>query len=234
MHHIREFSRRANTYNDHMPIQQSVAKHLISGLQNRPKRILDLGCGSGEIYRSIDWDIEHFVGVDSSKEMSQNHPISANVEIINEDFESPILMNSLNFPYDLIISSSALQWSKSIETMIGWISSRCHEGAFAIFTDKTFEKVYQLSGLEQFLPNASELIRLFEKHFICRSEVKTFKLFFEDNQSAFRYIKCSGVSGGKRRLSVAQTKALIQNYPLSYLEFEVLFVWGFPKAIDPL
>lgn len=53
--------------------------------------------------------------------------------------------------------------------------------------------------------------------------------FFEDNLSKFRYIKKSGVSGGKRRLSVAQTKALIQNYPLEYLEFEVLFVWGVSK-----
>jgi malonyl-CoA O-methyltransferase len=40
----------------------------------------------------------------------------------------------------------------------------------------------------------------------------------------FRYIKQSGVSGGERKLSYTQTKQLMENYPLKYLEFEVLFI----------
>jgi malonyl-CoA O-methyltransferase len=51
-------------------------------------------------------------------------------------------------------------------------------------------------------------------------------LEFEDNISKFRYIKKSGVSSGKRELGYKETKELIRNYPLNYLEFEVLFVWG--------
>jgi malonyl-CoA O-methyltransferase len=41
-----------------------------------------------------------------------------------------------------------------------------------------------------------------------------------------RYIKQSGVSGGKRQLSYKDIKNLLDNYPLDYLEFEVLFIWG--------
>jgi malonyl-CoA O-methyltransferase len=40
----------------------------------------------------------------------------------------------------------------------------------------------------------------------------------------FRYIKKSGVSGGKKRLGYKEMKALMKHYPLDYLEFEVLFV----------
>jgi malonyl-CoA O-methyltransferase len=38
------------------------------------------------------------------------------------------------------------------------------------------------------------------------------------------YIKKSGVSGGEKKLTYKQVKNLIKNYPLDYLEFEVLFV----------
>jgi len=39
-----------------------------------------------------------------------------------------------------------------------------------------------------------------------------------------RYIKESGTSGGEKQLSYKQTKRLLDQYPLDYLEFEVLFV----------
>jgi len=41
----------------------------------------------------------------------------------------------------------------------------------------------------------------------------------------FKYIKRSGVSGGKKQLNYKQMKKIMQNYPLDYLEFEVLFVF---------
>jgi len=139
-----------------------------------------------------------------------------------------MLFARLSPPFDLVISSSALQWASDIEALIANISLTCKEGAFAIFTDKTFEAIYHVSGLSSFLPNAQALRVLFENYFTCKYEIKTYRLFFDDSLSAFRYIKKSGVSGGKRRLNVAQTKALIQNYPHDYLEFEVLFIWGTP------
>jgi len=44
-----------------------------------------------------------------------------------------------------------------------------------------------------------------------------------------RYIKQSGVSGGKKQLSYKEIKRVIKDYPLDYLEFEVLFVKAIPK-----
>lgn len=37
-----------------------------------------------------------------------------------------------------------------------------------------------------------------------------------------RYIKQSGVSGGKRKLSITQTRKILRDYPLFFLEFEVV------------
>ena len=227
--HIKEFSRHAYHYGEYTIVQKEVARYLVQGVHSHPRSIVDLGCGCGEIYRNITWEMDTFIGVDSSQEMISLHPTCKEVSIINADFESLHVRQKLQPFYDLMISSSALQWSKDIEKMIEWISLTCKEGAFAIFTDKTFETIYALSGLATFLPNAQKLTTLFEKYFTCKHEIKSFKLPFPDNISKFRYIKYSGVSGGEKKLSVAQTRALIQNYPHTYLEFEVLFVWGVPK-----
>ncbi|MDD3342383.1 MAG: methyltransferase domain-containing protein [Sulfurospirillaceae bacterium] len=229
LEHIKEFSRHCDGYDAHMHLQKEVATYLVSKITSCPKTILDLGCGNGAVFKNITWDIEHFDGVDSAKQMADKHPVAKEVRIIQENFESPYLSQHLLPQYDLIISSSALQWAQSIEKVVAFCALACKEGAFAIFTDKTFEAVYHVSGLQTFLPNAKILGELFNQYFTCKQEIRTFKLYFEDNISKFRYIKQSGVSGGKKQLSVAQTKALIQNYPYDYLECEVLFIWGIPK-----
>ena len=225
---VKEFSRHAHTYDANTPVQQDVARYLLSKLDSKPKTILDLGCGSGAIFRAIDWDISAFTGVDSSCEMCKRHPRTPYVHILNDDFDAPSLWANLNPSYDMIISSSALQWSNNIGQVLKHISLICKEGAFAIFTDKTFQSIYTLSGLPTFLPNAQALIETCENYFTCKHEVKTFQLFFKDNLSLFRYIKASGVSGGEKKLTVSQTRALIKNYPHNYLEFEVLFIWAKP------
>ncbi|WP_232293958.1 methyltransferase domain-containing protein [Sulfurospirillum arsenophilum] len=230
--HINEFSKNAHSYDDYTSLQREVAHYLISRIDSQPKKILDLGCGSGAVFKNITWEIEHFTGVDNALKMCELHPTCKDVEIICEDFEEPTLFETLNPPYDLLISSSALQWARDIEALISQLALTCKEGAFAIFTDKTFETIYAMSGQSTFLPNATALIKLFENYFTCKHETKIFRLFFEDNLSKFRYIKKSGVSGGEKRLSIAQTKAIIQNYPHDYLEFEVLFVWGVSKMFQ--
>ena len=40
----------------------------------------------------------------------------------------------------------------------------------------------------------------------------------------FRYMKKSGVGGARNILSFKQMKTLMNNYPLTYLEFEILII----------
>ncbi len=226
--HINEFSKNAYRYDDYTDIQKEVAQHLLASVTTNPQTILDLGCGSGAIYKQIPWKFTSFTGVDSAVKMCERHPKDLNVTILCDDFEAEDLASRLQPSYDLLISSSALQWAHDIQALIEKMAFTCKEGAFAVFTDKTFQTIYEMSHLPKFLPEAKQLRAVFEKHFTCKSEIKSYRLFFDDNLSLFRYIKKSGVSGGKKYLSVAQTKELIRNYPHDYLEFEVLFIWGTP------
>lgn len=226
MKHINEFSKQSSNYDDNSVIQKEVSNHLLSKLTCKPRKILDLGCGTGDIYKNISWDYDMFVGVDYAKGMCEKHPTSTKTKIINEDFESEIFRNKTEqfVPFDLVISSSALQWASDIESTIEHISQISESIAFSIFTDNTFKDVYNISGLKTFLPNTNDLVKLVEKEFNIDYEIKTYRLFFEDNISKFRYIKKSGVSGGEKKLSLKETKKLIETYPHEYLEFEVLYI----------
>ena len=121
--HIKEFSRHAYHYGEYTIVQKEVARYLVQGVHSHPRSIVDLGCGCGEIYRNITWEMDAFIGVDSSQEMISLHPTCKEVSIINTDFESLHVRQKLQPFYDLMISSSALQWSKDIEKMIEWITN---------------------------------------------------------------------------------------------------------------
>jgi malonyl-CoA O-methyltransferase len=223
--HTDEFSKRAKSYTKHNIIQKKVAKHLISNISSKAKTILDLGAGSGAIYELIHGDIDKFVAVDLASNLLKLHPKDKNVQIITANFDDKKLYESLEL-FDLVVASSSLQWSDDLPNILSQISKHTKEIAFAIFCDKTFKTIYNLTLLESFLPSSQFALKELEKLYEFKYEIKDYKLDFKDNISKFRYIKNSGVSGGKKQLSYKDTKKIIKDYPLDYLEFEVLFVWG--------
>ncbi|OQX73571.1 MAG: hypothetical protein B6D59_05305 [Campylobacteraceae bacterium 4484_4] len=226
--HTEEFSRRSHSYESSNIIQKKAAKKLIEKIDFDARSILDLGCGSGAVFQNISWPVERFVGIDKAANMCKLHPNSSHIHIIQADFEDPSLYTKLDrfSPFDLIVSSSALQWAHDLPALFEKISILGNHVAFAIFCEGTFRTIRQTAGISTFLPNIDNLERLLNRYFDCRFERWEERLYFPDNLSKFRYIKRSGVSGGERRLGYRETKRLIREYPLEYLEFEILFAWG--------
>jgi malonyl-CoA O-methyltransferase len=74
------------------------------------------------------------------------------------------------------------------------------------------------------LRSSDEVIAIAEKYLNAQFEVLHTSLEFDSVREMFRYIKRSGVSGGRRVLDFAQTKRLMEAYPLNYLEFEIVFI----------
>ncbi len=222
-HH--EFSRYAAEYGSRNVIQRHVAHKLINSTETHPRRILDLGCGNGTLFSLIDWEIEHFLGVDFSDSMLSHHPKAPVVELILGDFNDPALFERLGSEqYDRIYSASALQWADDLEGVMQSLASLNTPMSLAIFTAGTFKTLHECSGVAPLLRSSDEVIAIAEKHLDASFEVLHYTLEFDSVREMFRYIKRSGVSGGRRVLDFTQMKRLMETYPLEYLEFEVVFI----------
>lgn len=220
-----EFSRYAAEYGSRNVIQRLVADKLIAATADHPKRILDLGCGNGTLYSLIDWEVDRFVGVDFSASMLSHHPTSSNVELILGNFNDPALFERLKQErYERIYSASALQWADDLNGVLKSLVSLKAPMSLAIFTAGTFKTLHECAGVEPLLRRSDEVIDIAEKHLDAQFEVVHYTLEFDSVREMFRYIKRSGVSGGRRVLDFSQTKRLMETYPLNYLEFEVVFI----------
>jgi len=220
-----EFSRYASEYESYNVIQNKVVKKLISLIKGRPKKILDLGCGSGAVYKEISWEIESFIGIDFATGMSESHPKAAYITCKHGDFNDRRLFEELaKEDIDYIISASALQWAEDLDSIFLELSRLNRPIALAIFTLKTFETLYKTADLKPLLRCSDEIMKSCDRYFDAKYELISYTLEFESINDIFRYIKRSGVSGGRKVLDYRQTKELMRNYPNRSLEFEVLFI----------
>jgi len=219
-----QFSKYANEYNNHNIIQQIAAKSLIRELKSKPKRVLELGCGSGQVYSCIDWEIEYYKAIDFSASMCQLHPKAKNVEVKCFDFDSDeFFEDTKNDNFDLVLSSSALQWSKDLSKIIKHLSSITKEINAVLFTSNTFKTIQEITKTKSPILDEDSIKEAFLKFFNCEFETILYKLEFDNKKDLFDYIKKSGVSGEKS-LSYSDSKKLYKEYPYNYLEFEVIFV----------
>jgi len=236
---IQEFSRFAHEYDTYNVIQAEIAKLLVAQLPNTHySTLIDMGCGSGEVYKNLEKNsvtFDHLMVLDSSQEMLDIHPSSKKIEKRCADFNSPQTFEDLSLPPEtLLLSSSALQWSKDLDFTLSEISKKSHHAYFSVFTSNTFKTLHETAKVTSPIYSEDILRDTIEKYYHAKFELKEYRLYFESVREMFNYIKKSGVSGGEKQLTYKQTKQLMKSYPLDYLEFEVLFVkaasLAFPAA----
>lgn len=222
-----EFSRRAIEYGNYNVIQNMVIEKLLAHVMHKPKSILDIGCGSGALVKAIDWEYDYFCGIDFAHGMLDLHPKSPKIELLYADFNQNSLFDSmLTHKYDFVFSASALQWAHDLERVFHYIQKLEAPIALAIFTSGTFKTLNETASISSILRSADEVKRFAQNYFDAHFEVVNYKLEFESTRDMFRYIKKSGVSGSRKVLSYKESKKLLEEYPLSYLEFEVAFIYS--------
>lgn len=232
---VKEFSRFAHEYNRHNVIQSEVAKRLVSMLPNHTyKKILDLGSGSGAVLKNmIDNDIafDELIAFDFSEEMLNLHPNRSNVKKVCSDFNQiDAFSRYKQREFDLVTSASALQWSANLSEVLDSIAHLASEYYFAFFTANTFSTLHQTAGVKSPIYTQKSIESALENSYNYELEEANYHLNFDSVHDMLRYIKRSGVSGGSGQLSYKEMKKLMHNYPLDYLEFEVLFVKATPKS----
>ncbi|WP_228283377.1 methyltransferase [Arcobacter sp. FWKO B] len=221
----KEFSTHSKEYGSHNIIQQLVAKALVRDINSTPKTILELGCGSGQIYKNINFPVDYYYGVDFSQQMCELHPKGDGIDISCFDFDSDEFYSEFkNHKYELILSSSALQWSKDLSKLVKFLSTISKVINVTLFTSNTFKSIFDITGQKSPILSKEEIINAFESSCQCVYEVFQYKLEFNTKKELFDYIKKSGVRGGLNPLKYKESKKLYTNYPYNYLEFEVIFI----------
>ena len=220
-----QFSKYAKDYKNHNIIQQIVAKSLIRELKSQPKRILELGCGSGQVYKHISWEIDFYKAIDFSSSMCELHPKGEKIQVKCFDFDTQEFLDEIkDNQYDIILSSSALQWSKDLSKIIKNLSFITNEINAVLFTSNTFKTIQNITKTKSPILDEESIKEAFSKYFKCDFETILYKLEFDNKKDLFDYIKKSGVSGGNSSLDFKDAKKLYKEYNLNYLEFEVIFV----------
>ncbi len=219
----REFRRFASDYGRYSLIQDRVAKALVSKIEKPFEKIVDLGCGSGGFFRAYEHPFTRYCAVDLAPQMLSLHPGGEGVQKLVGDFDDPRLYSRLGEEdFDLLVSSSALQWSRNLDLALQRIAALGLPVALAVFTSGTFASLHSAAGTVSPIRSKEETVAAIERNFDAEIDILRYELYFSDRLSMLRYIKRSGVSGGRRQLTFAQTKKILQEYTLPYLEFEVV------------
>ena len=220
-----QFSKHANEYNDFNIIQQIAAKALVRDIKTKPKKILEIGCGSGQVFKYITWDIEKYYAIDFSSSMCELHPKNDKIEVSCYDFDTKEFRDFLkNKNFDIVISSSAMQWSKDLEKLVKCLKATSSEINAVLFTSNTFKTIQKITNKKSPILSTNEIKKAFSKSFKCEFEIHNYNLEFENKKDLFNYIKNSGVSGANSSLDFKEAKKLYKDYSLNYLEFEVIFI----------
>jgi malonyl-CoA O-methyltransferase len=219
------FSRNAHAYDEVNIIQKEVLAHLLSKITDTPEKILDIGCGSGGVCRSLDWKVERFVGVDFAKGMLTLHPKAPHITLMEADFNDPALFEALSADtYARIISSSALQWATDMDAVFAHIAALKAPVSLSVFTSATFKTLYEVADLPPLLRSKEEVVALAKTHFDADIETRSYTRSFSSVREMFRYMKRSGVGAGRNLLGYKEMKHIMQAYPLDHLEYEVVFI----------
>ena len=139
------------------------------------------------------------------------------------DFNDASLFETLKkLDVDLVVSSSALQWSRNLDWTLRRIAALGAPVALTLFTSETFATMQEVASVPSPIRSREETVAALERHFDAHIDILKYRLYFRDPLSMLRYIKRSGVSGGEQRLGYRETKRILADYPLPYLEFEVV------------
>lgn len=218
------FSRSSESYSQTNYVQQDVAKRLVSIFKERkPKSIIDIGAGAGAIYLNIDWKLDNFLAIDFSKDMLKHHPLDFNITKQRADFDSTIFWRDIDFQkFDAIVSSSALQWSRDLQTIFQNLSQLDKPHYLSIFTDRTFNEIHRELNIKSPIYSKRDILKFTSKY---SYEVLDYKLTFPSRLEALKYIKRSGVSGGEKRVQTKDIKSFIEKRGEFQLSLQVILLW---------
>ena len=194
---IRErFAKNLESYDENAKIQKRMAERLVDLVENKnPKKILEIGCGTGFVTRLINerMEFETYLAIDIVAECETYiKEINPNITFTPADIEDFIKNNSEK--YDLIISNASLQWVEDFEGVVKSLQKMLNpngELVLSTFGNENFREIYHITGatLEYFSIN--ELQNLFPQ---AKIYPEIHIMAFESPKDVLKHLQSTGVN----------------------------------------
>lgn len=189
--------------------------------------VLDLGCGTGNLFEAMQQEgilIGDYRGCDISQAMLECFRIPhLSCKLIHQDFDECLIQD---YTAELIVSSSALQWSLDLPFTLSLIARHQSRIALSLMNSHTFESLHTFLGTKSPLIDAQNMQESLLEFFNGEIEVSRQEFTFNDSRDLILHLRRSGVLGG----GVAGYKKARKL--LSYtgkLEYESFIFLGYSK-----
>ena len=189
----KRFSRNLKTYKDNSVVQNKMADKLVEMIRFQPKRILELGCGSGLLTEKLikKFNTTTYDAIDIVEDCEKYiKEISPNINFYHSDIETFNFQNK----YDLIISNAVFQWIDNLPKFIEKLKNcLTHKGVllFSTFgTDNLFE-ISKLTGAGLKYKTVQELNSLLKPQEIFEDRIE---LEFDTPKDVLKHLKYTGVN----------------------------------------
>lgn len=193
----KRFAKNLENYNENAKIQKRMAERLLTFVRNRsPKKILEIGCGTGFLTKLISENIEFekFITIDIVEECETYiKSIDARVIFTPADIEEFIKNNTEKF--DLIISNASLQWVNDFEVVVNTLKNLLNtngELVFSTFGNENFREIYHIVGAKLNYYSLNEFSKMFPNALI---EPEIHIMAFDSPKDVLKHLQLTGVNG---------------------------------------
>ena len=233
------FSASAQTYESHAHIQRTAANHLMTLLPDETSSLLEIGCGTGQLTRSLyrKYPDARFHILDVSADMVKECKLALPKEIDATWHVSNIESFESDERFPLIVSNSVLHWVEPLTqvlTKLRHISAPPAQLVCSIMTEGTLGELREVRSIvapgkppRREMPNREKTVARFESagYDIVLEEEQTLVAHYPSTVAFLRAIHQMGVTGG----TVSQS-----HQPLSRSELHALQNLYQERYEDPL
>ena len=189
----KRFSRNLKTYKDNSIVQSKMADRLVEMIRFQPKKILELGCGSGLLTEKLvrEFSAKDYCAIDIVEEC-RNYigKISPDINFYHSDIETYEFQEK----YDLIISNAVVQWIEDLPEFIEKLKNCLTPNGVLLFstfgTDNLFE-ISKLTGAGLKYKTVQELNSLLKPQEIFEDRIE---LEFDTPKDVLKHLKYTGVN----------------------------------------
>lgn len=222
------FDAQAKTYQSSAIAQRIFIQKLLDKLPKKHyKLIVELGCGGGELFLELQErgiGFERFLGCDSSESMLKRFALSCGVELFCQDFDE--FLHSYEGEFDLLLSSSALQWSHSLPQTLSLIAKKSSFVALSVMSSSSLKSLHTFLGTCSPLLTSEEIKELLKERFEGEIFISRVELEFATPKEVLEHLRKSGVLGGGI-LNFREAKKML-NFD-GKIEYESINLIGKPK-----